>query len=56
MAASNPPNKQQQVDSSEKIAQQFLSSADDYFRSDIKCMFNSFFPRMIDRFFFFCLI
>ncbi len=41
MATSTP--SKQQVDSSEKIAEQFLSTADDYFRSDIKCMFNSFF-------------
>jgi hypothetical protein len=36
-------NTQQQTDSSEKIAQQFLSNADDYFRSEIKCRFSAFF-------------
>ncbi len=43
MATSTPSNSQQKTDSSEKIAQQFLSSADDYFRTEIKCMFSSFF-------------
>ncbi|CAF5116886.1 unnamed protein product, partial [Rotaria magnacalcarata] len=36
MATSNPTNSQQQNDTSEKVAQQFLSTADDYFRSEIK--------------------
>jgi hypothetical protein len=43
MATSVPSNSQQRNDPSEKIAQQFLSTADDYFRSEIKCMFSSFF-------------
>jgi hypothetical protein len=43
MATSTPSDSQQKTDSSEKIAQQFLSSADDYFRTEIKCMFSSFF-------------
>jgi hypothetical protein len=40
MATSSSSNTQQQTDSSEKIAQQFLSNADDYFRSEIKCRFQ----------------
>ncbi|UJR27591.1 hypothetical protein I4U23_008872 [Adineta vaga] len=42
-AQSTPPSQsQQQVDSSEKIAQQFLSNADDYFRSDIKLVVSDY--------------
>jgi hypothetical protein len=39
MATSAPPDVQQQTEPSEKIAQQFLSTADDYFRSELKCRF-----------------
>ncbi|CAF0829174.1 unnamed protein product [Rotaria sp. Silwood1] len=43
MATSNPSNSpQQQDDSSEKIAQQFLSTADDYFRSEIKLVTSDY--------------
>jgi hypothetical protein len=31
--------KQQQNESTEEVAQQFLSKADDYFQSELKCMF-----------------
>jgi hypothetical protein len=37
MATSTPSNK---VDSSEQTAQQFLSNADDYFRTEIKRMLD----------------
>lgn len=47
MATSVPSNSQEKLDPSEKIAQQFLSNADDYFRSEIKCMFSSFFSPSI---------
>ena len=40
MATSVPSNTQEQDNASEKVAQQFLSAANDYFRSEIKCMFS----------------
>jgi len=49
MATSVPSNSQQRNDPSEKIAQQFLSTADDYFRSEIKCMFSSFFSFYLSK-------
>ena len=46
MATSNPSSHtQQRQDSSEKAAQEFLSNANDYFRSEIKCMFDFLFIR-----------
>ncbi|CAF2847842.1 unnamed protein product [Rotaria sp. Silwood2] len=42
MATSTPSNSQQQDDSSEKIAQQFLSTANDYFRSEIKLVASDY--------------
>ncbi len=38
MATSASSNSQDKVNSAEEIAQQFLSTANDYFRTDIKCM------------------
>ncbi len=31
--------EKQQNESTEEVAQQFLSKADDYFQSELKCMF-----------------
>ncbi|CAF3465593.1 unnamed protein product [Rotaria socialis] len=42
MATSNPSNSQQQNGISEKAAQQFLSTADDYFRSEIKLVASDY--------------
>ncbi|CAF0803004.1 unnamed protein product [Adineta ricciae] len=41
-SASASSHSQQQIDSSEKIAQQFLSNANDYFRSDIKLVTSDY--------------
>ncbi|CAF0892033.1 unnamed protein product [Adineta steineri] len=42
MAKSTSSNVQQQIDSSEKVAQQFLSNADEYFRSDVKLVTSDY--------------
>ena len=49
MATSSPSDlQQQQTEPAEKIAQQFLSTADDYFRSELKCMFTFFFEKELN--------
>jgi len=38
MASSIPSDTQKTSDVAEKLTQQFLSNAEDYFRTEIKCM------------------
>ncbi len=48
MATSASSNSQDKVNSAEEIAQQFLSTADDYFRTEIKCMLCFAFQLLIN--------